>query len=76
MQPWLGAPKFLVEGVIHKYTEGPDQDAWNKVKQVPKDLVVATFDGCWRKVVNWREAGSEVRLTALHYYNIGLPLFY
>lgn len=63
-QPWLGAPKFLVEGVIHEYTEGPEQDAWTKVKQVPKNLVVITFDGCWRKSVNWKKVGAEVCFTS------------
>ncbi|KAG8831396.1 hypothetical protein FRC17_003222 [Serendipita sp. 399] len=54
-EPWLGAPRFLLEGVIYKYTEGSEQESWNKVKQVPKDLVVATFEGCWRKVITWKK---------------------
>ncbi|CAG7847793.1 Oxysterol-binding protein-like protein 1 [Serendipita indica DSM 11827] len=58
-EPWLGAPRFLVEGVIYKYTPGPEQEAWTKVKQVPKDLVVATFDGCWRKSINWKKNGGD-----------------
>jgi oxysterol-binding protein-related protein 9/10/11 len=61
-QPWLGAPRFLLEGIIYKYTEGPEQDAWTKVRQVPKDLVVATFEGCWRKAVTWKRVGSVVSI--------------
>ncbi|KAG8826905.1 hypothetical protein FRC19_006778 [Serendipita sp. 401] len=59
-EPWLGAPRFLLEGVIYKYTEGSEQETWTKVKQVPRDLVVATFEGCWRKIITWKKVGSDV----------------
>ncbi len=49
-ESWLGRAHFLLEGVIHTVF---DSDAnrcaeWTKVKHVPKDRVVAVFDGSWR----------------------------
>ncbi|KIM24166.1 hypothetical protein M408DRAFT_244385 [Serendipita vermifera MAFF 305830] len=64
-EPWLGAPRFLLEGVIYKYTEGPEQESWTKVRQVPKDLIVATFEGCWRKAITWKLAGSTEASTLI-----------
>jgi hypothetical protein len=62
LQPESRYPKFEVEGTIFTYTESPEQEAWRTVMQVPKELVVATLEGCWRKAITWRKAGSDVSL--------------
>jgi hypothetical protein len=34
--------------------EDKKHDAWNKIRFVPKDLIVAQFEGCWKKTFRWR----------------------
>ncbi|KAJ7201583.1 hypothetical protein GGX14DRAFT_699341 [Mycena pura] len=57
-EPWLGRPRFLLEGVIHTVVEGETQhNEWTKVKHVPQTRVVAVFDGSWRGRIRWRRVG-------------------
>ncbi|KAH7104922.1 hypothetical protein BKA62DRAFT_816181 [Auriculariales sp. MPI-PUGE-AT-0066] len=37
-----------------------EHDDWNKVKLVPKELVVAQFEGCWKKSFRWRRVKDGV----------------
>jgi hypothetical protein len=61
LQSWLGKPRFLLDGVIYKYTPGDeDHENWTKPKQVPSDLVVAHIEGCWMKEVKYRLKGEKV----------------
>ena len=58
-ESWLGRAHFFLEGVIHTVF---DSDAnhcaeWTKVKHVPKDRVVAVFDGSWRGNIRWKRVG-------------------
>lgn len=59
MQSWLGRAHFLVEGVIHTVFESDANRCadWTKVKHVPKDRVVAVFDGTWRGAIRWKRVG-------------------
>lgn len=58
-ESWLGRAHFLVEGVIHTYTEGEtEHEAWVKVKQVPESRIVAVFDGSWKHHIKWRKTGA------------------
>ncbi|EJD03141.1 uncharacterized protein FOMMEDRAFT_146816 [Fomitiporia mediterranea MF3/22] len=59
-EPWLGTPKFAVEGVIHTYREGDeDYKDWIKVKHVPRSATKVYFDGSWRSRVRWRRADAS-----------------
>jgi len=56
-------PQFLLEGCIHTYdpdSPSKEWEAWTKVRQVPVKSIVATFEGNWRKKVEWKKAGSSV----------------
>ncbi|KAG9031560.1 hypothetical protein FRB95_002554 [Tulasnella sp. JGI-2019a] len=67
-ESWLGRPQFLVDGCIHTYDADPTKrewDAWTKVKYVPPKNVVATFDGSWRKKIEWKKAGSTTPNTLI-----------
>jgi hypothetical protein len=58
------APKFLVEGVVFQFNlESAEEEAWTKVKQVPKDLILATLDGSWRKEIRWKKPDAKVRFS-------------
>lgn len=63
LKSWYGRPQFLLEGCVHTYDpDSPKKEweAWTKVKHVPIKAVVATFEGSWRKKVDWRKAGEKV----------------
>lgn len=65
-EPWIAGPKFAVEGVIHTYIEGETQhEEWTKVKHVPKQHIVALFEGSWRGVVRWRRPDSSEQAVLL-----------
>ncbi|KIY48496.1 hypothetical protein FISHEDRAFT_43286, partial [Fistulina hepatica ATCC 64428] len=53
-ESWLGRAHFLLEGVIH--VSHPSDPEWAKVKAVPRDRVVAEFNGSWRGKIRWRAA--------------------
>jgi len=58
-ESWLGKAHFLLEGVMHlvyETDEGGCED-WTKVKHVPKDRVVACFEGSWKGGIKWRRVG-------------------
>ena len=62
-QSWLGKAQFLIEGVIHEYDPSDESYLeWTKIKHIPKEHVVATFDGCWQKRVYWKRAVLVVLL--------------
>ncbi|KAF9527453.1 hypothetical protein CPB83DRAFT_856199 [Crepidotus variabilis] len=59
-ESWLGRAHFLIEGVIHTVL---DSDAnhcadWTRVKHVPNNRVVATFDGSWKGKIRWKRVGT------------------
>ncbi|KAF8191148.1 hypothetical protein BJ912DRAFT_303757 [Pholiota molesta] len=58
-ESWLGRAHFLVEGVIHTVFESDANRCadWTKVKHVPKDRVVAVFEGTWRGAIRWKRVG-------------------
>lgn len=61
-ESWYGRPQFLLEGCVHTYDpDSPKKEweGWTKVKHVPAKAVVATFEGSWRKKVEWRAAGEK-----------------
>lgn len=57
----MGKPRFLVDGVIYRYTVGDEeQESWTRAKQVPSKLVVAELEGCWMKQIRYRRKGDKV----------------
>lgn len=77
IQSWITRPRFLVEGVVYESSTNeaasdPEADQidgsdrrYTKVKQVPKDRVVGTFEGNWRGEIKWTKKGESVRLPAV-----------
>ena len=56
-QSWLGRPRFLAEGVVHRYNPSShEHEEWTKVKHVPSACAVAYFEGCWQNVIRWYPA--------------------
>jgi len=54
-ESWLGKAQYALEGVIHTYEEGEtEHEEWTKVKHVPKDRIVACFDGSWKGLIRYR----------------------
>ncbi|KAF8520934.1 hypothetical protein BU17DRAFT_75541 [Hysterangium stoloniferum] len=65
-ESWLGKPQFAVEGVIHTVVEGDNaHESWAKVRHVPKDRVVAEFEGSWKHHIRWKRAGETKWRTLL-----------
>lgn len=73
-EAWIGRAKYALEGVIYEYDWRPvagggghldgeqaGETYWTKVKQVPADRVVATFEGQWNGKVTFRVKGNKVR---------------
>lgn len=61
VQSWLGKPRFLLDGVIYRYTPGnEEEESWTRAKQVPSDKVVANIEGCWMKEVRYKLKGEKV----------------
>lgn len=60
-QSWIAKAKYALEGVIYEYDEADDPDEITKIKQVPSDSIVATFDGTWRGDINYKLKGDRVR---------------
>ncbi len=58
-ESWLGKAQFALEGVIHAYdpTESVHEE-WTRVKHVPRDRVLAVFDGSWRGRVRWKRVDA------------------
>jgi hypothetical protein len=67
-ESWLGRAHFLVEGVIHTVYESDTNhcEEWTKVKHIPKDRIVAVFDGSWRGNVRWKRVGTGSYPTVDH----------
>ena len=61
-QSWLLKPKYLVEGIIYEYEDEDEIEDHVKAKHVPKESIVATFEGNWRGEVIWKKVGDKVRL--------------
>ncbi|KIY61090.1 hypothetical protein CYLTODRAFT_427684 [Cylindrobasidium torrendii FP15055 ss-10] len=59
-ESWLGRARYRLEGVIHLVHESEAEAAaeWVNIKDIPKNLIVAEFDGSWRGHVRWRRVGS------------------
>ncbi|KAG8897225.1 hypothetical protein FRB99_008355 [Tulasnella sp. 403] len=67
-ESWIGRPQFLIEGCIHTYdpkSTKKEWEGWTRVKHVPSKPVAATFDGSWRKKVEWKKAGSNTVATLI-----------
>lgn len=46
---WVGKAQNKVQGVIYKYD--PENDKYQKIRDVPDELVVARIDGCWHEQI-------------------------
>ncbi|TIC30058.1 hypothetical protein E3Q11_01137 [Wallemia mellicola] len=70
-ESWIGKPRFLVEGVIyHATTE--ESRTWTKVKQVPRDQVLATLEGTWRTKIYYKKAGEDEQKLLIDLENLDL----
>jgi hypothetical protein len=70
-QSWLGKPQFALEGVIHTYTASDDTamlDSWTRVKHVPKERVIAVFEGSWKHRIRWRKPLESVRFLFIYFF--------
>jgi hypothetical protein len=60
-ESWIGKPRFLVDGIIYRYTPGDEEmESWTRAKQVPSDKVVAHLEGNWMKQIRYRLKGEKV----------------
>ena len=58
-ESWLGKAQFALEGVIHTYDPAESvHEEWTRVKHVPRDRVLAVFDGSWRGRVRWKRVDA------------------
>ncbi|WVQ98380.1 hypothetical protein IAU59_005503 [Kwoniella sp. CBS 9459] len=65
-ESWIGKPRFLLDGVIYKYTVGNEtEEGWTKPKQVPADKLVAHIEGSWMKQIKYRLKGQKEWKTLL-----------
>ncbi|WWD21789.1 hypothetical protein CI109_106277 [Kwoniella shandongensis] len=65
-ESWIGKPRFLLDGVVYKYTVGDaEQEGWTKPKQVPSDKVAIHIEGNWMKQIRYRYKGSKEWKTLL-----------
>jgi oxysterol-binding protein-related protein 9/10/11 len=46
---WLGRSQNRVQGVIFRYD--PNNDKYNRIKDVPSKDILANIDGCWQEQV-------------------------
>ncbi|KAI0360459.1 hypothetical protein OH77DRAFT_1418382 [Trametes cingulata] len=73
-ESWLGRAQFQCEGVIHTYDPKETvHEEWTRVKHVPRDRVLAVFDGSWRGRIRWKrvdapdsEYATLIDLSTLH----------
>lgn len=70
-ESWLRAAKYALEGVIYKVQDEAELE-WTKVKQVPVDRVVASFEGCWRGEVRWKMAADAKPKVLLNMVPLGV----
>ncbi|CAD6575916.1 MAG: hypothetical protein TREMPRED_001538 [Tremellales sp. Tagirdzhanova-0007] len=65
-ESWIGKPRFLLDGVIYRYTVGDEtQEGWTKAKQVPNDKILAHIEGSWMKEIRYRMKGEKAWHTLL-----------
>lgn len=67
-------PKYLVEGIIYEYEDEDEIEDHTKAKHVPKESIVATFEGNWRGEVIWKKVGDKVRRVILKLSVLSLRL--
>ncbi|PWN48611.1 hypothetical protein IE53DRAFT_399359 [Violaceomyces palustris] len=63
-ESWVMKAKYALEGCIYEYDPAQDDaEEYSRIKQVPPEKVVATFEGCWRgKIFYKRKGDKEPRL--------------
>ncbi|KAI0646560.1 hypothetical protein C8Q79DRAFT_963358 [Trametes meyenii] len=58
-ESWLGRAQFHLEGVIHTYDPKESvHEEWTRVKHVPRERVLAVFDGSWRHKIRWKRVDA------------------
>ncbi|KAJ9117815.1 hypothetical protein QFC20_000095 [Naganishia adeliensis] len=59
-ESWLGKPKFAIEGAIVTYNpDKPEEEEWNKIKNIPSDRILAMLEGSWRKQIKYKRKGEK-----------------
>ncbi|RXK35211.1 hypothetical protein M231_07545 [Tremella mesenterica] len=58
-ESWLGRPRFMLDGIIYRYTPGTEEENWTKPKQVPMEKVVAHIEGTWMKKIRYKLKGEK-----------------
>ncbi|ORY84445.1 hypothetical protein BCR37DRAFT_378472 [Protomyces lactucae-debilis] len=46
-EPWIGKPKFQIEGLIFRYNQDEDEDIVT-CRDVPEEAIVAKIEGSWK----------------------------
>lgn len=49
-EPWLGKPRFLIDGIVFRYDSA--NDCYQTIGSVPDEAVVARLEGSWRERVS------------------------
>ncbi|CCG82574.1 Putative uncharacterized protein [Taphrina deformans PYCC 5710] len=47
-EPWIGKPKYAMEGIVFKLDPKVKQD---NIKDVSEDAIIARLDGCWKNKI-------------------------
>lgn len=58
-EPWIGKPKYALEGVVFKYN--PRAPAIDQLRDVPEDAIIARIEGCWKTKIYISSARSSVK---------------
>lgn len=58
-EPWIGKPKYAIEGVVFKYN--PKTPGIEQIRDVPEDAIIARIEGCWKNKIYISSAKSTVK---------------
>ena len=65
-ESWLGKTQNKVDGVI--FTYDPANDDKTRIKDISKDDILATVEGCWHDQIYYKLAGSKVGSLGRSFY--------
>lgn len=52
-------PRFLLTGAIYR-AAAQEEEEITKIKHIPAESIVATFEGNWRGEIRWKKVGEKV----------------
>lgn len=57
-EPWIGKPKYAMEGIVFKFDPKSKQKTDN-IKDVPEEAIIARLEGCWKGKIYISNARSR-----------------